>query len=134
MHLEGRELVMVKGVNKVDAEPMRTSLSEFTTKAALVKSSSRYEVYDLSLKQLVISMTVLHEGKSTIGHSHTDSEEIYLLTEGKGQIQLGEGRKEDVVGGDIVTIPRGVFHRVFNKGKGDLTLVCFFEKYHGRGK
>lgn len=113
---------------------MKISLSEFTTKATLVKRSSRYEVYDLSLGNLVISMTVLHEGKSTVGHSHNDTEEIYLSVEGKGEIQLGDGEKEDVVSGDITMIPRGVLHRVFNKGKDDLTFLSFFEKYHGRGK
>jgi len=113
---------------------MKIPLSEFTKKATLVKKSSRYEVYDLGLENLVVSMTVLHEGKSTVGHSHNDTEEIYLLVEGKGEIQLGDREKEDAVSGDIVMIPRGIFHRVFNKGKGDLTLISFFEKYQGRGR
>lgn len=78
-------------------------------------------------------MTVLHEGKSTTGHFHNDTEEIYFFIKGEGEIQLDD-KKDDVTGGDIVLIPRGVFHRVLNKAKGDLTFLCFFEKYQGREK
>ena len=111
---------------------MKIPLSEFTKKATLVKESNRYEVYDLNLQKLVISMTVLHEGESTVGHSHTVTEEIYLFLEGKGEVQLGDSEKEDVVSGDIVLIPSGVFHRVFNKGKGNVTFLSLFEKHHKR--
>lgn len=112
---------------------MKTSLSEFSKKARLVKKSNRYEVYDLALESLVLSMTVLHRDKSTTGHSHDDTEEIYLFIEGEGEIQL-DNEKQDVVSGDIVMIPRKVFHRIFNSGSGDLTFLSFFEKYQGRGK
>lgn len=40
---------------------MRTSLTEFSKKAKLVKKSGRYEVYDLTLESLVLSMTVLRD-------------------------------------------------------------------------
>ncbi len=112
---------------------MKIPLNQFTRKARLVKKSDRYEVYDLGLENLVISMTVLHEDKSTTGHFHNDTEEIHFFVEGEGEIQLDD-KKEDVTGGDIVLIPGGIFHRVFNKAKGDLTFLCFFEKYQGRGK
>jgi len=112
---------------------MKTSLTEFSQKAKLVKKSDRYEVYDLALESLVLSMTVLHRDKATIGHSHADTEEIYLFIGGKGGIQMGN-EKQDVVSGDIVIVPRRVFHRVFNAGDGDLTFLCLFKKYPGRGK
>jgi len=112
---------------------MKTSLSEFSEKAKLVKSSDRYEVYDLALESLVLSMTVLHRDKSTTGHSHDDTEEIYLFIEGEGEIQL-DHEKQRIVRGDIVMIPQKAFHRVFNSGNGDLTFLCVFTKYHGRGK
>ena len=108
-------------------------LNEFTKRASLVKKSDGYEVYDLALESLVLSMTVLYRDKSTTGHSHDDTEEIYLFIGGKVEIQL-DNEKQDVVSGDIVIIPRGIFHHVFNKGKGNLTFLSFFEKYQGRGK
>ena len=112
---------------------MKIPLNQFARKAGLVKKSDRYEVYDLGLENLVISMTVLHEDKSTTGHFHNDTEEIKFFIKGEGEMQLDD-RKEDVTGGDIVLIPGGIFHRVFNKAKGDLTFLSFFEKYQGRGK
>lgn len=130
------ELAEVKapGVTVLGVQPLKIPLGEFTKIATLVKSSSRYEVYDLSLENLVVSMTILYEGESTVGHSHNEVEEVYLFVEGKGEIQLGEREKEDVASGDIVMIPQGTFHRVFNKGKGDLRLISLFEKYQGRGE
>ena len=82
---------------------MKIPLNEFTRKATLSKTSDRYEVYDLGLENLVISMTVLHEGKSTTGHFHNDTEEIYFFVKGKGEIQLDD-KKEDVTDSDIVLI------------------------------
>jgi len=117
----------------MNIQSIKTSLTEFSNKARLVKKSDRYEVYDLALERLVLSMTVLHQGKSTTGHSHDDTEEIYLFISGEGEIQLDD-RKQGVVDGDIVLLPQKVFHRVFNTGNGDLTFVSSFEKYQGRGK
>lgn len=112
---------------------MKTSLTEFNKKARLVKKSDLYEVYDLALDDLVLSMTILHQDKSTVGHSHDDTEEVHLLVEGKGQIQL-DGEKQGIVSGDIVIVPRGAWHRVFNEGNGNLTFLSLFQKYPGRGK
>lgn len=112
---------------------MKIALNEFSHKAKLVKKSDRYEVYDLAMESLVLSMTVLHRGKSTTGHSHDETEEIYLFIGGRGQIQLDD-EKQDIAGGDIVTIPRGVFHRVSNRGNDDFTFLSLFNKYSSRGK
>ena len=112
---------------------MKTSLTEFSKKAKLVKKSDRYEVYDLTLESLILSMTELYRDKSTTGHSHDDTEEICLFIGGKGEI-YPDNENQDVVSGDIVIIPSGVFHRVFNAGDGDLIFPCLFKKYPGRGK
>jgi mannose-6-phosphate isomerase-like protein (cupin superfamily) len=112
---------------------MRTSITEFTKKAKLVKKSDKYEVYDLTLESLVLSMTILHQDKSTTGHSHDDTEEIYLFIGGKGKIELGN-KTQDIVTGYIIIVPAGVFHRVYNIGDFDLTFICLFKKYAGRGE
>ncbi len=124
---------MLYNVHRKGVAKMKIPLNQFTRKAMLVKKSDRYEVYDLGLENLVISMTVLHKDKSTIGHFHNDAEEIYFFVKGEGEIQLDD-KKEDVTDSDIVLIPRGISHRVFNKGKVNLTFLSFFEKYQGRGK
>lgn len=107
-------------------------MDEFAKKAALIRDSDVYSVYDLSyLKHLTPSMTILHPGKETKGHSHAGSEEVYIFLKGRGKMQLAK-KKFSVKKGDLVLIPDDVFHKVFNTGKTDLVFFCVFEKYRGR--
>ena len=108
---------------------MKIPLDEFTKTATLIRDNDKYKVYDLCLEKLVISMTILYDGKSTVGHSHIETEEIYLFIGGNGEIQLGDKSKENVSARDIILIPSGVFHRVFNEGKDNLVFFCFLRKY-----
>ena len=46
----------------------------------IVKKDDRYIVEDdTSLRDLVVSRTILHAGKSTTGHSHKGQEEVYIF-------------------------------------------------------
>lgn len=112
---------------------MKTSIAEFGRAAKLIRSTGVYDVYDLPyLSRLVVSMTILHPGKETSGHSHEDAEEVYLFLEGAGEMQLDE-EMIAVSKGDIVLIPKEQFHKVFNRSNGDLVLLSVFEKYGDRG-
>ncbi len=109
---------------------------EFPKRVRPIRDNDVYSVHDTSdvLKNLNASMTVLHPDKATGGHSHEKEEEVYVFFDGAGEMQLGKDRFP-VGKGDIVLIPAGKFHRVFNtSGKGDLIFLCVFEKYAGRGK
>jgi len=54
-----------------------------------------------------------------------------FFIEGKGEVYLDD-QMQEVIGGDIVPVPRGVFHRVSKTGNDNLTFLCFFNKYPGR--
>ena len=110
---------------------MKIPLNEFTKRATLIRDNDKYKVYDLSLEKLVMSMTILHKGKSTTGHSHIETAEIYFFIDGNGVIQIDDKPMESVSATDIILIPSGVFHRVFNKGNGNLVFLCFLKKYQG---
>ena len=111
---------------------MKFSEDSFESGGEKVKENETYTVTDIKkLENLVVSMTVLHPGKNTSGHSHEDAEEVYFFRKGRGIMQLNESNF-DVSGGDIILIPKGSFHKVFNKGKDDLVFVCVFEKYGER--
>lgn len=100
--------------------------------ARLVKSDDRYIVCDKPLgKNLVLSITILHAGKHTTGHSHPVSE-VYFFVEGQGEIELDEKRRS-VKSKDIVPIEPDKFHRVYNTSDKDLIFICVFEKYGERG-
>jgi mannose-6-phosphate isomerase-like protein (cupin superfamily) len=108
------------------------NLKKFKETAHLIRKSSRYSIYDLPMKKLTTSLTILHPGKETRGHSHKE-EEVYVVLKGKGVIQLDD-EKSKVAARDIILIEKNVFHKVFNPTGEDLTFFCIFEKYRGRGK
>jgi len=100
--------------------------------ARLVKSDDRYIVCDKPLgKNLVLSITVLHAGKHTTGHSHSVGE-VYFFVEGQGEIEL-DGKRRSVKSKDIVPITPDEFHRVYNTSNKDLIFISVFEKYGERG-
>jgi len=92
----------------------------------LRKKDNRYEVYDLELQDFTLSTTSLKQGKATTGHSHI-YEEAYCFLEGWGTLALNKVPQE-VKAGDIIVIPSGVFHRVFNKSCPVLFFLCIFRR------
>ena len=93
----------------------------------IVKDNETYLLKDnTSLKNLVVSSTTLHPGKSTRGHSHPAKEEVYMIISGSGRMQLAD-HEFAISGGEIVLIEDGVFHRVHNTGNIDLYMVCIFD-------
>ena len=93
----------------------------------VVKEDDRYTVKDNhTLKNLVVSSTCLHSGKSTSGHKHPGQEEVYQFIYGAGEMELDD-KRFPVQPGDIVLIEDGVFHRVHNTSGTDLYFVCVFD-------
>ena len=93
----------------------------------VIKSNPTYTLIDnTTLNNLIVSKTILHEDKNTNGHFHKGQEEVYHFILGHGRIQVGE----DICfvnSGDIVLIPDGKFHKVWNTGLGDLEFICVFD-------
>ena len=94
----------------------------------IVKDNDTYRLIDnTSLNNLVVSKTILHPGKETTGHSHAGQEEVYQFTSGQGTMTVGDNSY--LVGpGDIILIPDGEFHKVWNNSETeDLIFVCVFD-------
>lgn len=113
---------------------MKVSISELGGK--IIRDNETYIVEDNTfLNNLVLSKTTLHPNKETMGHSHAGLEEIYFFIKGSGKMLLKtdtEETKLSVKSGDVVLIPDGAFHKVFNTDEGvteDLEFVCVFQKY-----
>ena len=93
----------------------------------IVKDNETYLLRDnKTLKNLVLSQTVLHPAQSTRGHSHAGQEEVYFFVAGSGEMEVGE-ESFFVNRGDIVLIPDGAFHRVHNPTDKDLIFNCVFD-------
>ena len=62
-------------------------------------------------------------GGATTEHYHRHSEELYLVTAGRGRL-IVEGEERIIEEGDCALIPPGARHKVHNVGAGPMRLVC----------
>ena len=93
----------------------------------IVKDNDIYQLKDnTSLKNLVLSSTLLHAGKQTTGHKHEGQEEVYFFVSGFGEMSVDD-KRFNIKPGDIVLIEDGEFHRVYNTSEQDLYFVCVFD-------
>jgi mannose-6-phosphate isomerase-like protein (cupin superfamily) len=65
----------------------------------------------------------LQAGGSTQRHYHARTEEIYVLLEGSGEMEV-EGDRRRVEPGDAVLIPPGAWHEIRADGDGELRFLC----------
>jgi mannose-6-phosphate isomerase-like protein (cupin superfamily) len=65
----------------------------------------------------------LPAGGATERHYHRESEEIYYLVEGSGEMEL-DGERRDVAPGDAILIPPGAWHQILADGRGAIRLLC----------
>ena len=96
----------------------------------VVKDNETYLLKDnKTLKNLVLSSTLLYREQSTRGHRHAGQEEVYIFIQGRGKMIVGNETDEpfNVSAGDIVLIPDGDFHRVINDGEINLLFNCVFD-------
>ena len=93
----------------------------------VVKDNETYMLKDnKTLNNLVLSSTRLYRGQATRGHSHPGQEEVYFFVQGTGMMVVDEERFR-VIGGDVILVPDGAFHRVINDGEMNLLFNCVFD-------
>ena len=76
-----------------------------------------------SARGLSVAEATVAPGEATFLHRHPRSEEIYLLTSGRGRMTLGT-EEMDVAAGDCIVIPPGTPHRVVASSDEPLVLLC----------
>lgn len=70
----------------------------------------------------------LEAGQSTRRHYHAASEEIYLVAEGSGSLEV-DGDVRDVGPGDAILIPPGAWHELTAGPAGARLLCCCVPAY-----
>jgi mannose-6-phosphate isomerase-like protein (cupin superfamily) len=70
----------------------------------------------------------LDPGRATLRHYHARSEEIYLIVEGGGELEV-DGETRTVGPGDAILIPPGSRHRLAAGGAGATLLCCCVPPY-----
>jgi mannose-6-phosphate isomerase-like protein (cupin superfamily) len=63
----------------------------------------------------------LEEGRSTRRHYHEETEEIYVVLDGRGEMEV-EGERREVGPGDAVLIPAGAWHEL--RARGPMRFLC----------
>jgi mannose-6-phosphate isomerase-like protein (cupin superfamily) len=70
-----------------------------------------------------LAEAVLRPGQATQRHYHAETEEIYVVLEGAGEMEL-EGDVRVVGPGDAVLIPPGARHSIRAEGERPLRFLC----------
>jgi mannose-6-phosphate isomerase-like protein (cupin superfamily) len=65
----------------------------------------------------------LEPGQSTQRHYHAETEEIYFVVEGEGDMEI-DGDRARVGPGDAIPIAPGAWHELRNTGEGTLRILC----------
>jgi quercetin dioxygenase-like cupin family protein len=64
----------------------------------------------------------LEPGRATKRHYHAESEEIYLIVDGGGELEV-DGDRREVTAGDAILIPPGAWHEL-TAGRDGVRLLC----------
>ena len=79
---------------------------------------------DNSDELLSIARARVLPGQSTRLHYLMKTKERYVILEGQGRVEIGQGLIEEVRQGDIVKIDDGSHQRIINTGKEDLVFLA----------
>lgn len=102
-------------------------------KPKIVKASSLEETStpencfiaeNFSNKDISVAQARVKPGITTFSHHLIGVNEIYLITSGKGQVDVADLKSTKVSKGDLIVIPAGCSQRISNIGKKDLVFYC----------
>ena len=78
---------------------------------------------DPGVPEVSLARTRVEPGITTELHSLTVAE-WYVIKDGRGRVEVGDGVPRDVSCGDVVAIPAGTPQRITNTGATDLIFYC----------
>jgi mannose-6-phosphate isomerase-like protein (cupin superfamily) len=70
-----------------------------------------------------LAEATLAPGRETQAHYHPQTEEIYYILSGSGEMRIRE-ESQEVGPGDGIIIPPGAAHQIRNIGEEDLVFLC----------
>ena len=75
-------------------------------------------------ESLSIARARVEPGVTTAWHRVEGTVERYIISEGRGRVEVGDSPPTDVAAGDVVVIPAAVRQRITNIGDRDLIFYC----------
>jgi mannose-6-phosphate isomerase-like protein (cupin superfamily) len=81
---------------------------------------------NFSSERISVARARVQPGISTASHHLEGVDEIYVVTEGKGRVAVGNLKPTDIESGNVVVIPAGTSQKITNIGEADLIFyyVC----------
>lgn len=76
-----------------------------------------------SIRNQSLAEATIGPGVTTDAHYHPQSEEIYYILTGSGEMKIGN-ETQIVSPGDAISIPPGLVHQIRNIGQSPLRLLC----------
>jgi mannose-6-phosphate isomerase-like protein (cupin superfamily) len=70
-----------------------------------------------------LAEATLPPGGATQRHHHRETEEIYYIVEGSGEMEIN-GERAHVTPGDAILIPPGAWHEIRADAGGELRFLC----------
>ena len=70
-----------------------------------------------------LAEATLAPGQQTERHYHAESEELYYLLGGEGEMEV-DGERSAVAPGDAILIPPGAWHQITATGSSELRFLC----------
>lgn len=70
-----------------------------------------------------LAEATLAPGQETERHYHAESEELYYLLAGEGEMEV-DGERSPVGPGDAIMIPPGAWHQIAATGSEELRFLC----------
>jgi len=74
-------------------------------------------------RNLSVAQAVIQPGRSTLPHSHRNSEEVYYVIQGQGTLRIG-ARQVEISSGDALLIRPGQEHSAACIGASPLVILC----------
>jgi oxalate decarboxylase/phosphoglucose isomerase-like protein (cupin superfamily) len=78
--------------------------------------------------KFVLGVVTIEPGKGHLRHNHPDMEEILYVIEGEGtqMVDIDGEQRRRVSAGDLIHLPRGVFHETVNTGNTTMRFLVVF--------
>jgi mannose-6-phosphate isomerase-like protein (cupin superfamily) len=70
-----------------------------------------------------LAEATLEPDQATERHYHRETEEIYFVIKGSGDMEV-DGEHKRIAVGDAVLIPPGAWHTLHNNGTSELRILC----------
>ena len=74
---------------------------------------TREEIRQFLKRITSVARMTIPPGETNLVHNHPNDEQIYLILEGSGSVQIGDERVE-VDEGDVISLPANIPHAFYN--------------------